>query len=554
MKPIPAADISEGVRVLSDSLSDALARDVMKAVGEDTRAVTRALRDGDFDNAKRITRALGFTEALSKTTGRVRRFTRQAALIGSGAVDSPKTSIFASGAPWPWEIDEGAVRLLQAGSARMLDETKRKLEDRITRASRFQKSDRLLKAAALDPDDLAKQINHYLRGEIRRVVDVSANVVGTRTAAFGMYHEARVRGVAQYRIDAIIDTRTTEICKAMNGRVFEVEAAYTRTQQALLTTDPSQQKKVAPFPPSSDPEIETLKNLSAADLQARGFDTPPFHFLCRSVVTLVDSKTEYDPVDWSNFPEQQDAGAHERAMVPKYERIAREVWKEDDLDALFERAVAVDALAAGKGDNPLADVVSYTGNLYRVINQHLRRNRPFEAELDQTYLANVVRTLDDLTNKAEAPDVTYVYRGIKSYEAERLEIGKVFQDDGFMSTTLSPKVTADFTGAGGAVIQIEVGTGQKILPVFPTSLTPFEREMLLPRGSQLRIIGKAEQVIDGEKVTVYRAVLQGQGDTLAPGDIGMMELPEAESIIKATTDLEEKFVYERGDLREARMV
>jgi len=562
MRPIKPKDMSEGVRTLTDDLSASVTRSAMRVIGPKVRAIAEDIKAGRFQDARDGVRELDFTAALAKTDKTMRKFTRSTMLLGAGAVDKPQTSVLANGAPYPWETDEGAVRLLQRMSAHVLTrDTRRKLDERITAASRFQKAD------PIDPDKLANDINRYLRGEIVRVVDTSANVVGTRVAAYGMYYEARARGIARYRIDAIVDSRTTDICREMDGREFSVEEAYTKTGTILSTSEPAQIKTLAPFP-----ELDDIAGLSNEELQARGHDTPPFHFLCRTVVTLISTEKEYDPVDWSNFPETiRDVGRHQRAVEPQYDREAETIWQAAASD-LFQLALKSDPETTAKA---IYYASIYTGNLFNELNRRLRKNQPlynlYETPslpkpsakdltkpslhgTDELYMLEATQTLDALLDRSRAPDVTYVYRGVKAAEADRMDVGKVFQDDAFVSTSLRPEVAADFAGTGKTVMQVQVGTGQKILPIYQASLIPAEGEMLLPRGSQFRVIGRSKQTIDGEEVTVIRVVMQEeQGEVLEGVDVGYEVLDDPESVIKVEPGHEDKFVYSLDDLTEARM-
>ena len=539
MKPLDAEAISDGVKALSDTLANKVPGVVIKTIQPTLDALAEALRGGDFQKARDLITEISFDEGIAATEKGVRAFSRSAAILGGGAVDKPQTTLIASGAPIPWEVDRGAVGLVQSMVQRQLNrDTKKKLRQRVDAASRFQK------AAPIDPDKLANDINRFLRGEIRRVVDVSANVVGTRVSAYGMFYEARARGITRYRIDAIRDDRTSDICKALDGKIFDVERAFERTGQVLSATDASQQKKLAPFPPQVKHEIDALLENSDEDLQSMGFDVPPFHFLCRSVVTLIDEKVDYDPVDWSNFPETAtEAVAHERAITPQLDRVARRVFGFDDLDELFD-----EALKSSPGDE-LYPPSAYSGSAYRQINDYLRTNHPFEAGSD---LPDMIKTLDDLIDKSPAPDVTYAYRGVTGAVADRFAVGKVFQDDAFMSVSLDTGVAESFSGAFQNILQIQIGTGHKVLPLYAASTVTAEAELLLARGTQLRIIGSARQTLpDGQEVIVWRAVAQGQGDVLAVDDIGKSTLPEAISVVKAENRTDEKFLYEAGDLREA---
>lgn len=312
MPRISARDISEGVRALSDDVAAAVTRSVSRNMGKSFTKIGRLIRDGNFNEAEAELRELDFTEALNRPERRIRRFAQSLALLGAGAVDSPENSIWGKGAPFPDEVDKGAVNQVMNFSAhRMNGEVKRNLERRMDKAKRFQKAQSLVKAEAIDPDKLGKDINKYLRGETYRVVNATSNLVGTRLAAYGMLHEARVRGIVRYRIDAVLDSRTTAICRNMNGRIMSVEPAFTTARTLLQIQDPSNLAKVAPWPGA----VEELEGRADAELQQAGYQLPPFHYLCRSVVTLVSTEATVSPQDKGGYTVDRGATAAGTAVA-----------------------------------------------------------------------------------------------------------------------------------------------------------------------------------------------------------------------------------------------
>jgi len=532
MKPISAADISDGVTALTGDLSASVTRTMSKELSGATKRISGFIKAGLFEEAKAEARDLTFTSALEKSEKSIQKFMRAAALTGAGAVDSPTTSIMANGGGFPFEVDKSAVRLTQNMIANILTrDTRKRLLALILRAQRFQKA-----TDPIDPDDLAKQINRYLRGEIRRVVDVSANIVGTRVSAYGMYHEARARGISKYRIDAILDDRTTDICKELNGRTFDIEFAYSKTQSLLNETDPTKQKAMAPFP-----ELSTIQGMSDEEIQAAGHDTPPFHFLCRSVVTLVNTEVQYDPVPV--FPtDLSDIG-----------RDASETLADRFTPMLAKLLGAPVASIPVVGSNVISDIAEqamylalhyYTKSGYRRINEATRYNSTPDREV-----VDHIRAIDDAFDKVDPLDKElFVYRGVSSSTLQKLQTGKVFQDDGFASTTLNPGVALEWKEV---VMQIHVAKGQKVIPLEQITGSSSEYEMLLPRGTQYRVIGVEDQRIGGRNTRVVKVVAQGKGAVLDPGDIGFEELPKTESVIKDEASAQaDKFVYREGDLRE----
>lgn len=285
MPRLSPSEVSESVRSMGADLSGKISRSVMRSIAPQMAEIRGHLRDGLFAEARAVASELAFTEPLRKTQRTQREFTRSLAMLGAAIVVDPRQTIWALSGEYPYEIDTGAVRLQTAMIERSLRESRRKVLDRIGRAERFEKSVALRKADPINPEALASQLNKYLAGEIKRVVDVSANIVGTRVASYGMLNEAKVQGYTRYRIDAVLDDRTTDICREMDGRIFDVPTAFEKTKSVLGTSDVNAQIEQAPFL-----QIGEIKNKSSASLQERGFDVPPFHFLCRSVVTLVSTE------------------------------------------------------------------------------------------------------------------------------------------------------------------------------------------------------------------------------------------------------------------------
>lgn len=534
MQPFSAKTISDGVLMVSDDLSATLTTALSRAASPKMKSITQNLRDGLFEEAKRTASELTFTEALTAKEKAIRKFTRSAALVGAGAVDKPVTSIMVNGAGYPWEVDVGAVRLMQAMVAQILTrDARRQLVALINRAARFQK-----KSDPINPDDLAKQINKFLRGEIRRVVDVSANIIGTRVSAYGMFHEARARGISRYRIDAVLDDRTTEICRHLDGREFRVESAYTRTQTLLSLTDPAQQKTMAPFP-----DLNAIKEKTDAELQAMGIDTPPFHFLCRSVVTLIEGAVEvqYDPIP--QFPDKlgEVSFGEARKYFEPYDDTIGAIFGFDAEDVLSRGAY--DEAKYKKGH--FTGVYNYTGGDYRSINKALRDNQiPSPDDID-----NIFHIDKAFERTPEFTEGQFLYRAISTRAASTIQVGKGYQDDGVVSTTINPVFARDWKPV---VMQIYFPPGAKGIPIDRFSSNKGEMEVMFQRGSQFRILSDSVMPIGGRETRVIRGVYQGVGEVLPLADIGRAELPPIpDSVVKKTPMAnEDKFSWEAGDLKE----
>ena len=121
-------------------------------------------------------------------------------------------------------------------------------------------------------------------GSGRTLIDTGANLSTSRLVTFGFLSEAQERGLETYDITGEVNGRTCPICWRMYGRSFEVDRPLARLEQQLTTGDPNKLKASQPFPSSSKAGLLELEELSASDLQERGWDTPPFHQLCRNVL------------------------------------------------------------------------------------------------------------------------------------------------------------------------------------------------------------------------------------------------------------------------------
>jgi hypothetical protein len=147
----------------------------------------------------------------------------------------------------------------------------------------------LAKAGETIPE-LAAIINNGISKNLKTIVDVGANLTTARVINYGFLVEAQAQGVVSYMVSEVLDNRTCPVCELMHGTVFEVEKSLARTSEIINVTDPNVLKQRAPFPSQSKAGIEALGKMSSADLQAAGYDTPPYHPLCRGILVETDRR------------------------------------------------------------------------------------------------------------------------------------------------------------------------------------------------------------------------------------------------------------------------
>jgi SPP1 gp7 family putative phage head morphogenesis protein len=124
-----------------------------------------------------------------------------------------------------------------------------------------------------------------------RVAAASVN----RAHNWGGMFSLEEAGFEDYVFRAVMDERTSRICRELNGRVFSVPRAMTVVRRAL-DGPPSAIEGIAPWPTfdeergdfyiERDGRRSYLAGKSTEWLEARGVAMPPLHGNCRSVVVL----------------------------------------------------------------------------------------------------------------------------------------------------------------------------------------------------------------------------------------------------------------------------
>lgn len=123
------------------------------------------------------------------------------------------------------------------------------------------------------------------------------NHVGTQARVFGRIETFGRLDLKTYRIVAVLDRRTSRVCRLMHGQTFTVEQAQP-TLDAWTSTDPETVKdkagwmriedltELAGLTYDKDTVLTSPKISSSglADLASAGQALPPYHFRCRTDV------------------------------------------------------------------------------------------------------------------------------------------------------------------------------------------------------------------------------------------------------------------------------
>lgn len=165
---------------------------------------------------------------------------------------------------------------------------------------------------------LANDVELIVTKRSRDYFDRVSNVFVNRGRTLSSIASYRDEGITRYQYSAVLDARTSNICRLMHGKRFTVDSGLDRFEDGERLRDPERIADATPFvidgkDDDGNPILEYTKGgrrfqvarviesavgrrgeigrfsqeLSTAQLRGRGIQMPPLHFLCRSTVVPV---------------------------------------------------------------------------------------------------------------------------------------------------------------------------------------------------------------------------------------------------------------------------
>lgn len=113
--------------------------------------------------------------------------------------------------------------------------------------------------------------------------DIVANSTASRGYHYGMLKAAQAQSFKTYMFVAVLDDRTTPICRAMNGKIFKVADAVNIMEEAFAADDLETYKDIMPWVTNDDGVAEADPSV----LTQAGILVPPLHALCRSTIRVL---------------------------------------------------------------------------------------------------------------------------------------------------------------------------------------------------------------------------------------------------------------------------
>lgn len=281
-----------------------------------------------------------------------------------------------------------------------------------------------------------------------------ANHVVTRSREFGAV-ERYVRAQRNYlQVKAIIDHRTTEVCRHMHNKVFKVSSAVEIRDKLLAAETPEQVIEIAPW---MKPAAIRGKPSTALP---NHMSLPPYHFNCRTrTVTITDKEAAKELEHQKNI-----------AIINQnsdYKNNVEEFLKRDPIPSHpqldFEESAAIYA---------------YTNTMYDGVNRSLRAGKL--SKFEKAYASVVDRGLAKIRSKKG----TYK-RGINlnNIQREAYQPGNDITWNSFISTSSTNAFNKN------TEFLIEDGVG---VPVTRFSAFAFENEFIIRPGSKFTVLERED--------------------------------------------------------------
>ncbi len=137
----------------------------------------------------------------------------------------------------------------------------------------------------LGRNDIAKEIKGFFDqypGVTNRPVNywrgMAANGMN-RSRQFGLLGGYENVGVRELEIMAVMDERTSPVCRELNGRIIPVSAGLKQRDKLMAAKNPEDVKDLAPWL-----SVDQIAGKSTKSVIKKGVAMPPYHFHCRTTV------------------------------------------------------------------------------------------------------------------------------------------------------------------------------------------------------------------------------------------------------------------------------
>ena len=218
-----------------------------------------------------------------------------------------------------------------------------------------------------------------------------------------------------------------------------------------------------------------------------------------NLVPFKGTEKAYADVDKSTAKKDPQAKQQAQSLLSAHLNVKKQgqkvfqtqTKKADALDNKLKKIYPAEAFTPEEAKT----LYDYTDWAYKNVNDYLNMGHaegtPYSAA---TQIEKIVADLDQIFLGKELPIELSVYSGLSSrYNPESFVVGETYAFKGFISTSLSPERPVDsFAKAkesnSKVTLQIDLKKGQKALYIDGVSSFPGEQEVLLPRGTLIKVL------------------------------------------------------------------
>lgn len=234
------------------------------------------MKSGDFVAATEMASSLSLAEVGTQNEQYIRYLLKACCMFGAGSISAvPGVLIDPRTAP---HIDNAVSTMLQYLKLGATLDAQKNLVQLIAQVREGQV---VLKAER----KVREFVSFSASGDEQ--LQLISSLHSSRLSVWGFVAEAELVGVSRYRLDAVLDGRTSDFCRLIHGKTFSVADARTKIDQVLSAQDPNDLKTIQPWPKQDKKSIEAYAAMSEAELVSAGLHIPPFHPKCRTLCSLV---------------------------------------------------------------------------------------------------------------------------------------------------------------------------------------------------------------------------------------------------------------------------
>ena len=277
--------------VLEESLRSHVMNSWQREVAPAMRGIVFRLADKDINGALELVEQLGMEGVAERSATMAETIGMQAILFGASSFVKPNRSVFADLASPPLLLDSAINQFKMMLSVTGTENVKVAAR-RVIAAVETQDKERS-QAIKAGPGELAREMGQKVGGTSAREILTATSLYNSRLASWGFAVQAESVGATSYKVFEQVGTlNICPVCRAMHGKVFNVAPARAKLEGWLSVDDPQSLKNVATWPRQDQASVEALGKMSPEDLQGAGWDTPPYHPLCRGILRRTNQAAD----------------------------------------------------------------------------------------------------------------------------------------------------------------------------------------------------------------------------------------------------------------------